>query len=48
MMIYRTEKNKKIIDIEDKNLVFYVGEVHTNHICNIFTFNKRRNPRNEQ
>ncbi len=32
-----------LLDIDDKTLVFYGGEVHTNHICNIFTFNQRRN-----
>jgi len=32
----------KIIDIDDKTLVFYTGEVHTNYICNIFAFNDRR------
>ena len=37
-MIYRD----KILDIRTNNLLFYSGEVHTNHICNVFTYNKRR------
>jgi hypothetical protein len=37
-MIYRD----KILDIKTNNLLFSYGEVHTNHICNVFTYNKRR------
>jgi len=33
---------KYLLDIDDKTLLFYDGEVHTNHICSILAFNNRR------
>ncbi len=47
-MIYRTEKNKKDVDIEDKNLVFYIGEVHQDILATFYPCFKRRNNERER
>jgi hypothetical protein len=38
-MIYR----EKTLDIEEKKLLFYSGEVHTSYTHSIFTYFNRRN-----
>jgi hypothetical protein len=38
-MVYR----EKTLDIEEKKLLFYSGEVHTSYTHSIFTYFNRRN-----